>query len=286
MKKKVLFISAAILIVIFAVLILIPVISKYDQPGVIIRDNSKSYFYKNSVINSSVDIKSATYTEEKFVLKADFNFAHGDISTVTAYNSNHERIEESFDYKYSLDKLTLEGNKISEISGLEIHFEGNMEPYVRLRYLDSDQYAILVYHFADDAGYITLDDTNLFLTHDELDAIKAKQEAIEANNEEIFSKYEGEWYSEDNPDLYFNLYLDEKNNKRLEFTYYNSRRDKIEKNAIFVDFLEYDSYNSKEYVSFIEITHYETRYDFETFEDDENMIAYLDTVYIRSSKDS
>lgn len=272
-----------IVLVIIAACIIIPVLVIKTHEG------ERKYIYKNEE-DEQFRLKEAIYSENKLVLKLKTEWKY-DINRMQYYDAEFNEIKSGMEFSYSSGMLTIKGNDAEKISGLTIYFEGDEVSYVRLRYLDSDRYAVLKYLWATDVGPTTFDDDDLFLTQAEKDMYAQKKKEEEERQNALYEKYCGEWYSKEDPELYFKMYVNDRGIRCIEYTiplaegYYDTVWAHIDDIKVGDQCFRNNRWmsNGKKYLTIKEITYVENDHSFEIFEEDENKLAYEDIVYYRKN---
>lgn len=149
-----------------------------------------TYTYENEAI---LDIKIEK--SEAYIDKLVVTFAEGSLSGVKkaeCYGSDFAVIEEEPEFTFKNDVLTIETDNADMISGIKV-WDSDRDLYFYVRYMDSDSYAMLVYSWADDVGYMVNGDEDAYYTQEEkekqneLVEIQAEAEAF------AFSSIHGEW---------------------------------------------------------------------------------------------
>ena len=152
-----------------------------------------TYTYENEAI---LDIKIEK--SEAYIDKLVVTFAEDSISGVKkaeCYSSDFTVIEEEPEFSFKNDVLTIETDNADMISGMKV-WDSDRDLYFYVRYMDSDSYAMLVYSWADDVGYMVNGDEDAYYTQEEkekqneLAEIQAEAEAY------AYSKLRGEWINE------------------------------------------------------------------------------------------
>lgn len=129
------------------------------------------------------------------------------------YNTEYELIDCTWETAYSNGKYSIIGEKASEISGIKIE---NYSVRYRIRYLDSDQYAIMWDYDVTEIGWLSFGDENAFYTEEELAEKERAQSAYLAEQEKNFTQFEGKWYAPDDSNLYMIFYRDDSGNYKLD----------------------------------------------------------------------
>ena len=149
-----------------------------------------TYTYENEAI---LDIKIEK--SEAYIDKLVVTFAEDSISGVKkaeCYSSDFTVIEEEPEFSFKNDVLTIETDNADMISGMKV-WDSDRDLYFYVRYMDSDSYAMLVYSWADDVGYMVNGDEDAYYTQEEKDE-QNKLAEIQAESEAFaFSSIYGEW---------------------------------------------------------------------------------------------
>lgn len=212
MKKKLFIILAIVVVLIVGLLIVVPMVSK-KEGNIKVKSDSTTYEYGTKIINSDIEIKKSEYSKTKLTISITNKFDNG-IRSIDCYDSDFNPIDSEFDYTYKLGKLVIEGSDIEKISGLTIYFQ---DSYAKIRYLNTKQYAILYYTWADDAGFILSGgDRDMYYTKDEILEMDQKKLDAIRKLEETFMYFEGEWISEDDGLVNLSFYIDDNENMRIK----------------------------------------------------------------------
>jgi len=172
--------------------------------------NGVTYKYVNQDKSAGIVINKSVYLEDelKLYVKADDNNLEGDFN-ITFYDSEFNAIDEEFTSEYRHGVLSIKGKNINKISGLYI--DGRIRYH--LRYLDSNEYAILYEHDVTEIGWETYGDTDKYYTSEELAKQQAAVDEARAIQEENFRTLEGTWKCDRDPSLYIRFY--EEDGQRL-----------------------------------------------------------------------
>lgn len=84
------------------------------------------------------------------------------------YDSTSSAVEEIPEFSFRNDILTIETNHADVISEIRI-WEKDRDVYFYIRYIYSESYAMLVYLWVDDAGYMVNGDEDAYYTQKEKD---------------------------------------------------------------------------------------------------------------------
>lgn len=203
-----------------------------------------TYTYENEAILDIKIEKTEAYLD-KLVVTFAKNSLSG-VEKVECYSSDFSAIEEEPEFSFKNDILTIETDKADMVSGIKV-WESDRDLYFHVRYMDSKSYAMLVYSWADDVGYMVNGDEDAYYTQDEkneqreLADIQAEAEAF------AYSKLMGEWINEsENTRIIFDV--DDKYCRY--FTVYELTDDEwTERETMYVSGLtEYDSYEAVEII--------------------------------------
>lgn len=173
-------------------------------------DDSTTYVYKNQDELMGMLITKAVYKDDELRLYIDD--LKGDYS-ITAFDTQFNVIQSDFDTKYSRGVYTIKGTDAGKISGL--YMDGTVRYH--LRYLDSQEYAILCETEATEIGWMTSGDEEKYYTYGERMEQKVKRDKAAAIQEENFSRIEGFWQCENDPNMYIKIYRDSEDCKYMEW---------------------------------------------------------------------
>ena len=168
-----------------------------------------TYTYENEEV-SDIQIEKTEVYADKLVLTLDGD-GLSDVERVDCYGTDFSVIEEDASFSFEKDKLTIQTEEADRISGLRV--EESAYLYFKVRYLDTDAYAMLVYMEADDAGQIVEGDKDAYYTEEEKEQKEAEAKAIEEEQNRIYDKVLGSW-------------IDESETVRLEFSYDEGQGEK------------------------------------------------------------
>lgn len=152
----------------------------------------KTYTYNHEEI-LSISIEKTMLYANKLVIKFD----KGSISEaeeVICYDGNFNELND-VDFDMDNNKLIITGEDASRISGLYIRV--NVDKEIKVRYLDSDDYAMIVYTWADDVGMMPDGDFDTYYTDEEKQEQAESDAELEAAEAEAFSYIEGVWENEE-----------------------------------------------------------------------------------------
>jgi len=186
--------------------------------------NSKiTYKYDNSKVMDEVTITKSVYSDGELTiyisdLGEDISFAY--------FDSDFNSLDKDFEPVYKKGKLTIKGEGAEKISGIKLTstlFNG-----LKLRYLDSNQYAILIDYFVDDLGTQTYGDEDAYYSAEEKAAQQAAKEERIREQEENYKAVEGHWESVENNGEYVDIFTDEDGSKWLRQAMYINDELKVE----------------------------------------------------------
>ncbi|MBE5894207.1 MAG: hypothetical protein E7285_00900 [Lachnospiraceae bacterium] len=118
-----------------------------------------------------------------------------DAEKLICYNADFEVIEEDADFDMEDEVLIIYSDAPEEISGLRIDLSTDL--YFCVRYLDSDNYAMLGYSWADDVGMLSSGDEEAYYTEEEKEAQAREEEERIAEYNRIYQMLEGVWEDEE-----------------------------------------------------------------------------------------
>jgi len=161
-----------------------------------------TYKYSNQDTTAPIVISKAVYTDNE--LKLYIKGQIGDCD-VTAFDRDFKVIDEDFTTSYSGGVFSIKGEHAGLISGLY------MDGYCRyhMRYLDSDEYAILYEYDVTEIGWETYGDTEKYYTEEELASQQAKNDEETALQKANYELIEGTWICERDSSVYIKIYESE-----------------------------------------------------------------------------
>lgn len=117
------------------------------------------------------------------------------VKKIVCYDEDFEILDKDADSDEDDDILTVYSDEPEDISGLKVTV--NDWEYWDIRYLDSERPAILLYLFADDAGWLCYGDENAYYTQSEKDAQAEREQEALARREAAMEKLSGTWENEE-----------------------------------------------------------------------------------------
>lgn len=140
-----------------------------------------------SVLKTEVyDDKLMVYFSEDALPKAE---------EVKSYADDFSVLKKQEEFHAEDDVLTIYSTDAKKISGLKVTI--NNEKYYDIRYLNSEEYAMLLYTWADDYGMMPNGDEDAYYTEEEKQEKKRRQEEALKAKEEAFSLITGVWEDEE-----------------------------------------------------------------------------------------
>lgn len=152
-----------------------------------------AYTYENEVV-LGIKIEKAEVYADKFVII----FAEDSLSGVKkteCYGADLSVIEEEPQFSWKKGVLTIKTDHADRISGIKV-WDSNRDVYFYVRYMDSDSYAMLVYSWADDVGYMVNGDEDAYYTQEEKEAQNKSAESRAEAEAFTYSKLLGVWVNE------------------------------------------------------------------------------------------
>ncbi len=152
----------------------------------------KNYIYNHEEI-LSISIEKTLYYSDKLVIQ----FGEDSISKaekVICYDDNFNVVD-VVDFFIEENHLTISSDNALKISGLYIII--NVDKEIKVRCLDSDNYAMIVYTWADDIGMMPEGDLDTYYTEEEKQKQEEIEDELEAMQAEAFSYIEGTWENDD-----------------------------------------------------------------------------------------
>ena len=148
--------------------------------------------YKNEAILGIEIEKTEAYLDKLVITFAEDSVSDVKKVEIDYYDSTSSAIEEIPEFSFHNDILTIETNHADVISEIRI-WEKDRDVYFHIRYIYSESYAMLVYSWADDVGYMVNGDEDAYYTQEEKDEQNELAE-IQAEAEAFaFSSIHGEW---------------------------------------------------------------------------------------------
>lgn len=157
-----------------------------------------------------------------------------DVQKVVCFDSDFSVLEEDAEFSFANDVLTIHTEHADSVSGLEV-MEAVGFLYFSVRYLDSDSYAMLVYPWATDIGYMTFGDEEAYYTQAEKDRKKELAQKLEEAEALTFGKLLGEWINEkENTRIVFSVDAD---GDRSCIVYELAEQEWIECDSMYISYL-------------------------------------------------
>lgn len=240
-----------------------------------------TYAYENEAVLDIKIKKTEAYLDKLVITFADDSLSG--VESIVCYGADFLIIEEQPQFSFRGNTLTIETQKADMISG--IHVVENEYLYFDVRYLDSDSYAMLVYSWADDVGYMASGDENSYYTQEEKEEQEAKATALVEAEEAAYNKLLGLWNNESGT-VRIEFSCDEDNSGK-KFTVYELADDEwVEREVISISAVtEEESYES------VEITLYDNpswgcAYYFYLCNDNTEMeCSYSDEKFVKTEKE-
>lgn len=157
---------------------------------------------------SLFDIDKTVVYEDRLVIYFK-DYPYNDVESVSIlYNGDESGIRlEADEFSFEDYTLTIETERPEEVDTLTVKHGGDSS-YFKVRYLYSENYAMLVYNYATEIGYVESGDTDTYYTQEEIDARSARIAQAEEQEELLFSRLVGEWEMESG-DMQIIFYEDE-----------------------------------------------------------------------------
>jgi len=178
-----------------------------------------TYKYDNSSVMQEVKITKSVYSDGQLkIYISDL----GDNLSVVCFDGNFQCLDGNFDFEYKKGKLIIKGEEAEKISGLNIKSSSYQE--IKIRYLDSNQYAILVNYFVDDLGIETYGDLDAYYSEEEKAAQQAAKDERQREQDENYTAVEGYWESVEDNGEYVYIFTDENGARWLrQAMFYNDQ---------------------------------------------------------------
>ncbi len=212
--------------------------------------NVTTYTYEKEEIEG-VKIEKTEIYQDKLVIKfAKDSFSK--VERVECYGADFSVIEEQPEFSFRRNTLTIETQNASLISGLYV--EENEGFYMKVRYLDSDAYAMIVYAEYDDAGLLSSGDKDAYYTQEEKDEQEARKIALAEKENASYEKLLGTWVNES--ETVCIKFLPDVDSVEKRFTVYElTGNEWIERENVYVS-----SVTEEEAFDSVEITLYDNPY--------------------------
>lgn len=154
---------------------------------------ASSYDYDKEAVEG-IKIDKVEYNDDSVVVYFD-EFPYESIGKVRCFNSKFEEIEYNAQFSFDDNILTIETDNAKKVSGIYVKdSESDEEFYVR--YLDSDEYAVIAFLWVDDIGYEIFGEVEEYYTQEEYWQIENQQALREEAMNSLFSMLEGIWTNE------------------------------------------------------------------------------------------
>ncbi len=152
----------------------------------------KTYTYNHEEI-LEISIEKTMLYSDNLVIEFSEDSLYG-AEEVVCYDDDFNMMDD-IDYSVAKDKITIHTERASQISGLYIRV--NFDKEINVRYLDSDNYAMIVYTWADDIGMMPQGDLDTYYTEKEKQEQAEREAELEAAEAEAFSLIEGIWENDE-----------------------------------------------------------------------------------------
>lgn len=176
---------------IYLIIMLVLVLSMLSACGNKMTTNK----FNNEAILGIEIKKIEAYLDKLVVIFADDSLSEIEKVEIDYYGTDNSVTTETPDFSFQKDVLTIETNHADEISEMRI-WDKDRDLYFYVRYIYSGAYAMLVYSWADDAGYLVNGDEDAFYTEEEKE-IQEELKELQAEAEAFaYSRLMGEWINE------------------------------------------------------------------------------------------
>lgn len=239
--------------------------------------SATTYTYQNDEVEG-VKIEKTEIHRDKIVIQfAKDSFSK--VEHVVCYGADFAVLEEQPEFLFRSNTLTIETENAGLISGLYV--EENQEFYMKVRYLDSDAYAMLVYAEYNDAGLMISGNKDTYYTQEEKAEQEAKELALAEKENSSYGKLVGTWMNES--ETVSISFFSESDEDEKRFTVYELEDDAWnERETVYVS-----SVTEEEGFESVEITLYDNpywgcAYYFNILDDDTGMeCRYSDEKFVR-----
>ncbi len=154
----------------------------------------KTYRYsKQDDILDEYLIKTEYY-EDKLIVHFSED-ALSEVEDVNCFDSEDEWVEDRAEFEFEDDVLTIYSENATKITAIDVY--EHSERYFSIRYLDSNQYAMLLYTWVSEMGMEPTGDMDAYLTQEEKDTIEENNAKWAATIAEKFALVSGVWEDEE-----------------------------------------------------------------------------------------
>ena len=157
------------------------------------KESKTVYAYGESSLTEAFSLEKMAVYQDRAELYFE-NASFDTISKVFCYDKDFKYLEEA-EIDFNKGVLTLKSSDPAKISGIALYVSSDY--YFKIRYLDSDQYAVLTYEFVSDIGFEEFGDRKAYYTDEELKKEKEDEQAEYESDRKVFDYLEGNWVSED-----------------------------------------------------------------------------------------
>ncbi|MBQ3545680.1 MAG: hypothetical protein IJA34_11970 [Lachnospiraceae bacterium] len=236
-----------------------------------------TYKYDNDAVLGIKIKKMKVYSDKIEIIFADKSIS--DVEKVECYGRDFEIIDENPKFFFRKNKLIIETSNADSISGITV--VENEDLYFEVRYLDSDSYAMLVYSFASDIGYIVSGDENTYYTQVEKEEAEKESLAIAEAENLIYNKLLGMWKNESETVCIEFSYDEDNSNKK--FVVYKFEENKwIEQEVISISDVSEDEFNESLEIALFDNPSWGCLYRFYLYDDNKVMEChYSDEKFIK-----
>ena len=184
---------------------------------------SVEFVYKKPDSSFDFFLKKTIYKKNNLVVyfKGDNNL-NGKKAYVKCFDKEGEEIKR-FNASIKNNKILIKTSDPARVSGIYVYPEENYDYYYKIRYLDSDDYAILQSMFVYDLGWEDLGDTDKYLFDSEKKEIKENAQKAAQNEREAFEMIKGKWINQDDPDKTIDIF--ENDNGTFTLSLYDPEED-------------------------------------------------------------
>lgn len=156
------------------------------------KEDGTVYEYKEKNLTRQITISKSVYKDNTLTIYHDgFSSEKYSVQYISTNNNNDYMDSDTWKYEIDDSKIIITCDNAEDINSLVITDENNDNDYY-LRWLNTDQYAVLHYTFADDAGMVIDEgDESLYYTKEELEESAQKEAEYKAQQEQIWNRIEG-----------------------------------------------------------------------------------------------
>lgn len=159
------------------------------------KKETKTYVYKDPEQCADMKITKSEYGETslKVYMKPVYtDMGSWEIDWLRCFDQDLQPLTQKLKYTYGKGVLEIQSDAPETITGLEIHFVNSFG--LKVRYLNSEQFAGLSLLFVDDVGEVESGDSDRYYTEEEKEKARQREERRKQEELEAFEMVKGHWY--------------------------------------------------------------------------------------------